>query len=34
MTRILDEKSSALLAALTGKSQEFTTEVGRVTDQR
>ena len=32
MTRILDEKSSGLIAALTGKSQEFASEVSRVTD--
>src|SRR4029079_3327379 len=32
MTRILDEKSSGLLTALTGKSQEFANEVSRVTD--
>ena len=32
MTRILDEKSSTLLTALTGKSQEFANEVSRVTD--
>ena len=31
MTRILDTSSSTLLASLTGKSQEFTTEVGRAT---
>jgi hypothetical protein len=32
MTRILDEKSSGLLSALAIKSQEFSGEVGRVTD--
>ncbi len=32
MTRILDEKSSTLISALTGKSQEFANEVSRVTD--
>ena len=32
MTRILDEKSSVLLIALTGKSQEFASEVSRVTE--
>ena len=32
MTRILDEKSSTLLSALTGKSQEFANEVSRVTE--
>ena len=32
MTRIVDEKSSGLLTALTAKSQEFASEVSRVTD--
>jgi len=32
MTRIVDEKSSGLLAALTSKSQEFVSEVSRVTE--
>ena len=32
MTKIVDEKSSGLLAALTNKSQEFVSEVSRVTD--
>ena len=32
MTSILDEKSSVLLIALTRKSQEFSSEVSRVTD--
>ena len=33
MTRILDEKSSGLIAALSGKGQEFAGDVSRVTDQ-
>ncbi len=33
MTRVLDEKSNALLLALSGKGQEFAGEVTRVTDQ-
>ena len=33
MTLLLDEKSNTLLAALTGKGQEFAGEVSRVTDQ-
>jgi hypothetical protein len=33
MTRLLDEKSNGLLAALSGKGQEFAGEVGRITDQ-
>ena len=32
MTKIVDEKSSGLLVALTAKSQEFASEVSRVTD--
>src|SRR5262245_65935798 len=32
MTRIVDEKTSGLLAALTNKRQEFVSEVSRVTD--
>jgi hypothetical protein len=33
MTRLLDEKSNGLLAALSGKGQEFAGEVSRITDQ-
>jgi hypothetical protein len=33
MTRLLDERSNGLLAALTGKGQEFAGEVSRITDQ-
>jgi hypothetical protein len=33
MTRLLDEKSGGLLTALGGKSQEFSSEVNRITDQ-
>jgi hypothetical protein len=33
MTRLLDEKSSGLLLALTNKGEHFAGEVGRVTDQ-
>jgi Apolipoprotein A1/A4/E domain len=33
MTRLLDEKSNTLLAALSGKGQEFAGEVSRITDQ-
>ena len=33
MTALLDEKSNGLLAALSGKGQEFASEVSRVTDQ-
>jgi hypothetical protein len=32
MTRIVDDKSSGLLSSLTAKSQEFASEVGRVTE--
>src|SRR5262249_25728247 len=31
-TRIVDDKSSGLLSSLTSKSQEFASEVGRVTE--
>ena len=34
LTRILDEKSSGLLAAIATKTNEFTSEVGRVTENR
>ena len=33
MTRILDEKSNTLIAALTARGQGFAGEVGRITDQ-
>ena len=33
MTRLLDEKSNGLLAAISGKGQELTGEVSRITDQ-
>ena len=33
LTRLLDEKSNTLIAALSGKGQEFAGEVSRITDQ-
>ena len=33
MTRLLDEKSSSLIAALSSKGEQFAGEVGRITDQ-
>ena len=33
MTQLLDEKSNTFLAALTGKGQDFASEVDRITDQ-